>query len=139
MQVYNIYVDGSFGHQNQHIGGWSFIVTLNEAVIDSGRGQIVNSNILEGRQVGCECFAVQEALKWARAKNVKINIFFDYIGLKMWINDIWGGKPWKQNKFYTKEYRKFCLENRDLIVDFIKVEAHSGDRFNEMADELAKN
>lgn len=65
----------------------------------------------------------------------------DYIGCRNWIIDTINPKtkPWKTNKEFTKEYRKFCLENRDYINDIVKVKGHSGDQWNEYADKLVKD
>ena len=46
---------------------------------------------------------------------------------------------WKANKEGTKLYRDFYNSiSKKLKVDFIKVKAHSGDKYNEEADKLAK-
>ena len=48
-------------------------------------------------------------------------------------------KEIKTNKEGTIEYKKFYDSIKDkLHVEFIKVKAHSGDKYNEEADKLAK-
>ena len=46
---------------------------------------------------------------------------------------------WKANKPGTKKYKEFIVNKRRLIdISFEKVAAHTGDTYNEMADQLAK-
>ena len=46
---------------------------------------------------------------------------------------------WKANKEGTKAYRDFYQQAaRRMEIRFVKVKGHSGDRYNDMADNLAK-
>ena len=52
---------------------------------------------------------------------------------------MWATKSWKANLKGTKAYQDFFEEQKDKInVEFIHVRAHSGIKYNERADELAK-
>ena len=47
---------------------------------------------------------------------------------------------WKTNKSGTQAYKAFYDAIKDdLKVEFIKVPAHSGVKYNELADSLAKD
>ena len=59
-------------------------------------------------------------------------IHYDYEGVSSWAQ----GK-WKTNIKLTKEYASFVKES-DINIKWIKVKAHSGDEYNEIADSLAK-
>ncbi|MED9947073.1 MAG: RNase H family protein, partial [Peptacetobacter hiranonis] len=62
-------------------------------------------------------------------------IYFDYQGIEKWCTG-----EWKANKKGTIEYRDFYNSIKDkLDVSFVKVAAHTGDKYNEMADQLAKD
>ena len=64
----------------------------------------------------------------------EVFLYFDYEGIEKWCVGVW-----KANKEGTIEYKKFYDSIKDkLHVEFIKVKAHSGDRYNEEADKLAK-
>ena len=53
--------------------------------------------------------------------------------------ECWALGSWKANKKSTQEYRDFYFSVKDKItVEFIKVQAHTGVEFNELADKLAK-
>ncbi len=62
-------------------------------------------------------------------------LHYDYMGIEKWAKG-----EWKANKYGTQEYRDYynSIKNK-LNVIFIKVLAHSGDKYNEEADALAKS
>ena len=65
----------------------------------------------------------------------KIKIYHDYQGIASWCLG-----EWKTNKEGTKAYKKYYDSVQDkLQVTFVKVKGHSGDHYNDMADELAKS
>lgn len=75
--------------------------------------------------------AMEEAIKLHKKK---IYLHYDYEGIRSWALGYW-----KTNKEGTKAYKKFYDEIKDkLDVEFIKVEAHTGVKYNELVDKLAK-
>ena len=65
----------------------------------------------------------------------KIYLHYDYTGIENWAVG-----NWKTNNIATKSYKEFIDSVSDVIkIEFIKVDAHTGDYYNEMADTLAKN
>lgn len=61
-------------------------------------------------------------------------IFHDYEGISKWVED-----DWKANKKETHAYQNNMKEYQKLIqINFVKVPAHAGVYFNEVADKLAK-
>ena len=64
----------------------------------------------------------------------EIDIYHDYEGISKWCLGLW-----KANKPGTIKYREYYLSIKDkLKVNFIKVKGHSNDKYNDLADELAK-
>ena len=64
----------------------------------------------------------------------EVHIFFDYEGIRSWAMGYW-----KTNIDATKDYKKFFDAKKDKVeIHFHKVEAHTGDKYNELADSLAK-
>ncbi len=64
-----------------------------------------------------------------------LEIHHDYEGIAKWCTG-----EWKTNKEATKAYRQYYLEAiQKLQIIFVKVKGHSGDRFNDRADRLAKD
>lgn len=131
----DLYVDGSFNGKN---ASWAYIIVKDDITIGRDSG-IINDPIINlGFQVGGECKAVMEGLKHCKEKNYKATIYYDYTGLFNWVADLFNKPPWKTNKEYTKNYRNFILENKDLIIGFQKIKSHTGNYFNEEVDKLAK-
>ncbi len=61
-------------------------------------------------------------------------IYYDYEGIEKWCTG-----AWKANKEGTIAYRDFYREaSRQVRIRFVKVKGHSGDKFNDLADRLAK-
>ena len=65
----------------------------------------------------------------------ELEIYYDYAGIENWCTG-----AWKAQKPGTKAYRSFYESVSEKVrVSFHKVTAHSGDRYNDMADRLAKS
>lgn len=138
MKIIDAYVDGSWSVKGK-FASWGFIIVENNEVIYQRRGDFAPENpINEGRQVGGEIGAAAEVVKYCIENNCVSRVHYDYVGIRSWIADIWGEKPWRANKFYTKEYRDFMLANRQYIHEMIKVKSHSGHRMNDFVDKVVK-
>ena len=63
-----------------------------------------------------------------------LTIYYDYEGIEKWCTGVW-----KANKAGTIAYRDYYREvSRQVQIRFVKVKGHSGDKYNELADTLAK-
>ena len=63
-----------------------------------------------------------------------IEIYHDYEGVGKWADGLW-----KANNPLTQGYKQFIADARRVMsIRFIKVKAHAGNKYNEMADKLAK-
>jgi ribonuclease HI len=69
------------------------------------------------------------------ANGVKsVEIYHDYEGIGAWAD-----RRWKANNPLTQGYRDFVAEARKTLeIKFVKVKGHSGNKYNDMADRLAK-
>ena len=87
------------------------------------------------RNVAGEIEGSMAAMKYCIENGIKsISIFYDYEGIQKWCNG-----DWKAKKEGTIRYVEFYKDASRLVdVDFIKVKGHSGDKYNDLADELAK-
>lgn len=128
------YVDGSYEHSLRAYG--SGVVILNGEKIQetfSVRGD--DKNLVAMRNVAGEIEASKIAMKYCIDNDIKdLILYFDYEGIEKWCSGVW-----KANKEGTIEYKKYydSIKNK-LNVKFIKVKAHSGNKYNDLADELAK-
>ena len=61
-------------------------------------------------------------------------IYYDYEGIEKWCTG-----AWKANKEGTIAYRDFYRRaSQQVKIRFVKVKGHSGDKYNDLADRLAK-
>ncbi len=95
-----------------------------------------DENLVDMRNVAGEIEASKIAMNHCIENNIEnLVLYFDYEGIEKWCNG-----TWKTNKEGTKEYKKYYDSIKDkLNVKFVKVKAHSGDKYNEEADRLAKS
>ena len=128
------YIDGSYEHASKTYGS-GLVVLKDGEVIDmiSNTGQ--NPNFVSMRNVAGEIEASMLAMKYCIDKGYKdLLIYYDYEGIEKWCSG-----EWKANKEGTIYYRQFCIEAMKKInISFKKVKAHSGNKYNDMADKLAK-
>lgn len=127
------YVDGSYNQKTKVFGYGVVIIDVNGN--HTFNGADTHEQYREHRNVAGEIYGSIEAIKYAIEKGkTKIYLHFDYMGIKAWALG-----EWKTNKELTKEYKIFIDSVKSKIdIEFIKVKAHSNDKYNDMADELAK-
>ncbi len=128
------YVDGSF---DEKIGRYSFgcvMLTPDGVIIrESGNGNNPESVAL--RNVTGEMLGAMFAVKWCEVNGYSaVELCYDYKGIEMWAT---GG--WKAKNDLTQKYAAFMQESgRKLHITFRKIAAHTGNKYNEEADKLAK-
>ena len=128
--LYEIYVDGSYINGAT---GYGAVILESGKVVDELSGPVDSSEVNGTRQVAGELVAVKEALNWCLARSVKeVSIYFDYLGIEKWATG-----QWKTNQPLTKEYARFVAES-GVKIHWHKVASHTGDRWNDRADALAK-
>lgn len=131
------YVDGSY---NGNIPNYSFglVGVDNGKVVHHDFGQGNNPEAIEMQQIGGELLGAIKALLFAKKEGYKeVVIFHDYKGVCYHATGYW-----KRDSAFSQTYynwmQSFFEKNRDIKVHFCKVDAHTGDDFNEIADGLAK-
>lgn len=128
------YVDGSYEHAVKEYG--SGVVILKNDIVEKTYSVKGNDKTLVSmRNVAGEIEASKLAMRYCIDNEIKhLKLYFDYEGIEKWCIG-----AWKTNKEGTIEYKKFYDSIKDkLYVEFVKVKAHSGDKYNEEADKLAK-
>lgn len=124
-----IYVDGSFTPSYPK-AGWSFVVTENDQELARGFG--VTAFDAESRNIDGEVMASFQAMKWLDANDRTGTICHDYEGIARWARGEWKAKS-NIAVQYVNAIRPYVKR-----VTFEKVAAHTGVKWNELADELAK-
>lgn len=128
------YVDGSYNQKTREYG-YGCVLIDGQQVILKVNGKGSHPDYVSMRNVAGEIAGAHQAICYAiEHQYPMICIYYDYEGIEKWANHIW-----KANKAGTKAYQDFIHESRQKIdIYFMKVLAHSGDLYNEMADQLAK-
>ena len=127
------YVDGSFNLPEKIYGaGVVLIKDGNEECFKKS----YSDSFYTHRNVAGEVKASELAINLAIEKGYKkIIIYHDYQGIKSWADG-----DWKTNNELTKSYKTFIDSKRNEIeIGFVKVKGHSNDKYNDLADRLAKD
>lgn len=98
---------------------------------------IDDPQICNMRNVGGELFGAITAMMFARQHEEcdTLILYYDYNGISKWATG-----EWKRNNPYTVKYKELYDElKKELRIIFRKVKAHSGNKYNEKADALAKS
>ncbi|WP_231109776.1 RNase H family protein [Thermosipho melanesiensis] len=125
-----IYVDGSYSHEFKRA---SFGVVILSKNIE--KYYMVINKFLKHRNVTGEILGVIYALSYAYENGYGcVKLYYDYEGIEKWVVG-----EWKAKTELTKMYKEKVLEYGKYInIKFEKVRAHTGDKYNEQADKLAK-
>ena len=128
------YVDGSF-NLSTGIYGYGGVLLCRDGSIRPLQGHGRDETLRTMRNVAGEIHGSMAAIQAATDAGIaSITIFYDYMGIEMWANG-----QWKTNKAGTRAYKAFIDAIRPRIeIRFQKVAAHTGVRFNELVDQLAK-
>ncbi len=128
------YVDGSF---EKSIGRYAFgcvILTPDgQEIRRSGSGS--DPAGVSIRNVAGEMLGSMTAVRWAMENNYPaVEIRYDYEGVEKWVTGVWRAKT-----PLTSKYAQIMQEAAKKIhISFCKVAAHTGNFYNEEADQLAK-
>lgn len=127
------YVDGSFNKRTQEFSYGAVIFwNHNEYRFSEKYNDI---SLAEMHNVAGEIKGSEKAIQFALENNIsKLTIFHDYEGISKWCSGEWQAK-----KEGTKAYKEFYEQAQGKVqICFEKVKGHSGDKYNDLADELAK-
>lgn len=128
----DIYVDGSYREGAPYVG-YAAVILQGANLLHELYGPIRMEDTHGTRQVAGELFAVGNAVKWCLANGVRAaNIHYDYFGIEKWATG-----AWKAKQPITQRYVTF-IRSVGIPIRWIKVAAHTGNRWNEHVDQLAK-
>lgn len=128
------YVDGSFNIETKQFGCGVVLFHNGEEITFSKAFSDEEFALM--RNVAGEIEGAKLAMQYCADNNIEeIDIYYDYEGVEKWCSG-----AWKTNKTGTIAYKRFYDEiSKKVKVSFNKVKGHSGDKFNDMADRLAKD
>lgn len=127
------YVDGSYQAATEEYSCGVVLFFEGEEIHISRKGD--NKELAQMRNVAGELLGAELAMREALSRGAEsLTIYHDYEGIAAWCLGYW-----KTNKGGTKAYKAYYDSiKQDIRISFIKVKGHSGDKWNDLADELAK-
>ena len=127
------YVDGSFNVDTMVYGYGVVMMYHGREEYYKGSGNEENMSAM--RNVAGEILGATYAMKYAYDHDIKnLVIYHDYEGIARWCLG-----EWKTNKLETQTYKnKYQEYSKKVNISFVKVKGHSGDKYNDLADALAK-
>lgn len=130
----SVYVDGSY------MPFWPDRYSYGIVYLESGRvytesKAFIDPENAQMRNVAGEVAGARRAMEYCMERGIsEVHLFYDYKGIECWCVG-----EWKANKEGTKALKAYYDEVKGrLHVAFHKVKSHSGVKYNEMADRLAK-
>lgn len=132
-QRVRIYVDGSYDKSTR---AFSYgMVVLRDGKELTAKQAFNIPSMADMRNVAGEIMGSMAAMQYCIEQGITdVMIYYDYEGIAKWALG-----EWKANKEGTQKYAAFYKSIKDkLNVEFCKVKGHSGDKYNDMVDLLAK-
>ena len=125
--IYEAFVDGSYIEGRT---GYGAVIFLGDKKIKDFSGCIKDTST---RQFGGEIYSVMQVIRWCKENNInKIRINYDYLGIEYFAT----GK-WQPKNDLAQEYKQTVL-NSEMNILWRKIDSHTGNKKNDMADKLAK-
>lgn len=128
------YVDGSFDKRSNRYSCGVVIIQDEKVVFKFSKGFDDPENA-KFRNVSGELMGAMTAIKYCLDNKIpELCIYHDYSGISEWATG-----NWSANKSITKKYKNMVNKARKrMTLHFVKVKAHTGIYYNELADRLAK-
>lgn len=127
------YIDGSY---DEKTNSYSFggVLIYNGKEYEFKRKFLSDEYSLH-RNVSGEIRGASYIINYSLKRGIKkLHIFYDYVGIEKWYKG-----EWKANTNIAIKYQKFAQDVKDKIeVVFHKVKSHTNDKYNDLADRLAK-
>lgn len=134
--IFHAYVDGSYLEETKSYS-YGLVITFKGVIHHIDMGACKSNKENNVRQVAGELLGAIKAVEFARNNNInEIAIFHDYVGVAYHATGFWERKEPSSVEYYEKINK--LMKEHYIKVSFVKVDSHTGDLVNEMADELAK-
>jgi ribonuclease HI len=134
MKRLEIYTDGACDNVCSRIGGWAWVMLFNGKHISRSRRVVdTTSNRMEMEGI------IQALESYQNQTRVKVDEIVIYSDSEYSINMLsgrWRVRVNTKNQDLIRRFQAIQFQI-DAVISFKKVKAHSGDRWNEVADSLA--
>lgn len=133
---YVFYVDGSY-NEKINKAGWGLVILKDGKMIEALKGVITEDDLdLGQRNVVGELIGAIATVQQAKQRKIEEFVLcFDLEGIESWVTG-----DWNAEHQLTRGYRDIMRKAIDdgLKITFNKVKGHSGDKWNDYVDTLAK-
>ena len=131
--VIEAYVDGSYNSRTNEFS-YGMIVLQNGEELKFAE-KYNDKELASMHNVAGEIKGAEAAMRYAVENSLeRIIIYHDYEGISKWCLG-----EWKANKEATRAYKEYYDNVKKLVdISFVKVAGHSNNKYNDIADELAK-
>jgi len=127
-----VYVDGSYMPSVSTHAGWAFAVVHNDVELARGSGAIPTP--AKSRNIDGELEATIHALEWCKSRCIdRPVVVHDYSGIAEWALGNWKAESAVAREYVAK------LRKINVTPSFESVDGHSGDKWNDLVDQLAKD
>ena len=127
------YCDGSFNVSDNRFS-YGVVIFYNDEKYTFSES-FFDEELSKMRNVAGEIKGAEKVFSFCVENGIKsVELFYDYAGIEKWCTG-----EWKRNKEGTISFHNEYIEvSKVLDVKFTKVKGHSGDKYNDEADSLAK-
>jgi len=127
------YTDGSYSNELKRFSYAAVLFANGEKTTHSA---VEHNNEATGlHNVAGELKAAMYAMQFTKKMGKsKLKLYYDYIGVEMWATG-----HWKAKNHYTQAYVDYVKKiSKDIHIAYVKVKSHTGNKYNEEADKLAR-
>ena len=127
------YVDGSYHDATKEFACGAVLFWQGERLLFSQKYN--DPDLREMRNVAGEILGAVAVIRYCLDKGIPaLEIHHDYEGVGKWATGLW-----KASKPGTQAYAALCKQAMErLQLSFVKVKGHSGNQWNNLADQLAR-
>ncbi len=128
------YVDGSFSKEKAMFSFGAVLFYNNEEL--QFKQAFNDPDLVSMRNVAGEIKGAEFIMNYCLEHEIKsVDIYYDYEGIEKWCTG-----AWQANKFGTNNYANVYKQiSQSVDIHFIKVKGHSNNKYNDLADTLAKS
>lgn len=129
------YVDGSYISDKKKEFSYGMVILRKGVEEYKAKEKIEDSELAAMHNVAGEIKGAEAAMRYALQHGAdKLIIYHDYEGIAKWCTG-----EWKANKKGTQAYKQYFDSIKDKMqIKFVKVTGHSNNKYNDLADKLAK-
>ena len=143
----DVYVDGSYSTNDKSVTYGAAVLIIDDTPITCIRCRVLSPDLVKMRNVGGELAAAALGVNTAAGMIVasgvntaaNIKLYYDYTGIYEFVKPV---NPWKAASpgvlMYVSTVHTTKKKYPNVSVEYCKVKAHTGNKWNEVADAIAK-